>query len=90
MKEKISFTIDRDLKRHFKRQRVMHGLANDSQFAEWIFRQVLYKPKALLKIKAKEYASKLYFIQEKLNDLNEIEQEVLIEEKEKETGLVDY
>jgi hypothetical protein len=85
MKKKISFTIDAHLVDQFKKQRILHCCANDSQFAEWIFRQVLYKPKALLRIKAREHAQKLAFIQEQMRDLEETQKTVdLNEEKTRE------
>ncbi len=90
MKKKISFTIEKDLVNRFKKQRVMHGCANDSQFAEWIFRQILYKPKALLKIKGREYAQKLAFIQEQMRDLEELDNDLQMEQSSKDGELVDY
>ena len=48
----------------------MNGALNDSQFTEWILRRNLWQPQELLRMKAKEYAQKLTFIQQQQRDFN--------------------
>lgn len=73
MKGKMSITIEKELIQMFKRQRVQHGCVNDSQFMEWILRQLLYRPNDLLRLQKKELAKQMFIIDESIKNNEDLE-----------------